>query len=181
MASTEIPPVPDLQLSEVLPLMAEVHRSNGRYVPNIGIPSAHKQKEDVVVERLLQHCGFKAGMALVLGYALGGAFGLFTAGMDSSMTTSIDQRQNETAKDILKDMKTRAGSMAKNFAVVGAMFSSSECLIESARGTSDLKNGTMAGCLTGGVLGLRAGPQAAMFGCAGFAAFSTAIDYFMRH
>ena len=91
------------------------------------------------------------------------------------------QREKETAKDIMKEMKTRAGSYAKNFAVVGAMFSSTECMIESYRGKTDLKNGVMAGCVSGGMLGLRAGPQAAAFGCAGFAAFSTAIDYFLRH
>ena len=111
---------------------------------------------------------------------MGGAFGLFTAGLDTSMPTQV-QREHETAKDIMKEMKTRAGSYAKNFAVVGAMFSSTECLIESYRGKTELKNGTMAGCLSGGMLGMRAGPQAAMFGCAGFAAFSTAIDYFLRH
>ena len=37
-----------------------------------------------------------------------------------------------------------------------------------------------AGCITGGVLGAKAGPQAAALGCAGFAAFSLAIDYYMR-
>lgn len=43
-----------------------------------------------------------------------------------------------------------------------------------------MKNGIMAGCVTGGVLGAKAGPQAAAVGCAGFAAFSAAIDYYMR-
>lgn len=36
-----------------------------------------------------------------------------------------------------------------------------------------------AGCFTGGALGVRAGPQAACAGCATFAAFSTAIEYYM--
>jgi len=169
-----------LAMSEVIPLMQEIHRTNGAFVPNIGIPSAIKQKEDLMMERMMEHCGFKTGMACVLGYALGGAFGLFTAGLDTSMPSQI-QREKETAKDIIKEMKTRAGSMAKNFAVVGAMFSSTECMIESYRGKTDLTNGAMAGCMSGGMLGLRAGPQAAAFGCAGFAAFSTAIDYFLRH
>ena len=117
----------------------------------------------------------------IVGYALGGAFGLFTAGLDTSMPSPVTGPQEQTAKEIMKEMKTRAGSYARNFAVVGAMFSATECLIESHRGRSDLTNGTLAGCVTGGMLGFRAGPQAAAFGCAGFAAFSTAIDYYFRH
>ena len=37
----------------------------------------------------------------------------------------------------------------------------------------------LAGCTTGGMMGFRAGAQAGMMGCAGFAAFSYAIDKFM--
>lgn len=112
---------------------------------------------------------------------MGGAFGLFTAGLDSSMPTNVTGQHEQTAKEIMKDMRSRAGSYARNFAVVGAMFSATECLIESHRGKTTLSNGTIAGCMTGGMLGFRAGPQAAAFGCAGFAAFSTAIDYYFRH
>lgn len=36
-----------------------------------------------------------------------------------------------------------------------------------------------AGCITGGILGAKAGPQAAALGCGGFAAFSAAIDWYM--
>ena len=43
-----------------------------------------------------------------------------------------------------------------------------------------MKNGIAAGCVTGGILGLSAGPQAAGVGCVGFAAFSAAIEYYMR-
>ena len=48
------------------------------------------------------------------------------------------------------------------------------------RAKNDLKNGIAAGCITGGILGAKAGPQAAGIGCVGFAAFSAAIDYYMR-
>lgn len=41
-------------------------------------------------------------------------------------------------------------------------------------------NSVAAGCVTGGALGVKAGPQAAAIGCAGFAAFSAAIDYYMK-
>ena len=41
-------------------------------------------------------------------------------------------------------------------------------------------NGVASGCVTGAVLAARSGPQATLIGCAGFAAFSTAIEYYMR-
>lgn len=49
-----------------------------------------------------------------------------------------------------------------------------------SRGKSDWRNGTYAGGITGGIIGLRAGVKAGLLGAAGFAAFSTAIDYYMR-
>ena len=67
-----------------------------------------------------------------------------------------------------------------NFAVIGLMFAGTECLVESYRGKSDMKNAVYSGFITGGVLGMRAGPMAAVWGGCGFAAFSVAIDYFMH-
>ena len=63
-----------------------------------------------------------------IGYLLGGAFGIFTAGLDPAIT---DDPTKQTARQALKEMGQRGSSYAKNFAVVGAMFSGSECLIES--------------------------------------------------
>jgi import inner membrane translocase subunit TIM22 len=79
-----------------------------------------------------------------------------------------------------KDMGSRSLSSAKNFGKVGAIFAGTECCIEGYRAKNVLSNGVMAGCITGGVLAAPAGPQAAALGCAGFAAFSAAIDYYMR-
>lgn len=79
-----------------------------------------------------------------------------------------------------KDMGARSWSSAKNFGLVGALYSGSECCIEGLRAKNDLTNSVAAGCVTGGILGAKAGPQAAAFGCAGFAAFSAAIDAYMR-
>ena len=98
-------------------------------------------------------------------------------------------------------MGSRSFSSAKNFGLVGAIFAGTECCIEGVsvdstgmavfwivlrkifmqyRAKNDLTNGIAAGCLTGGALGAKAGPQAAALGCAGFAAFSAAIDTYMR-
>lgn len=48
------------------------------------------------------------------------------------------------------------------------------------RAKHDMVNSVSAGCFTGAVLAVRAGPQAAALGCVGFAAFSAAIDYFLE-
>lgn len=64
-------------------------------------------------------------------------------------------QQNQTAREILREMKNSMLSYAKNFAILGAVFSGVECCIETARGKSDWKNGTYAGGVTGGLIGLR--------------------------
>ena len=84
------------------------------------------------------------------------------------------------SRETLIDMKNTIVSHGKNFAVIGLMFATTECLVESYRGKSDVKNAVYSGFLTGGMLGFRAGPMAAVYGGCGFAAFSVAIDYFMH-
>jgi len=79
-----------------------------------------------------------------------------------------------------KDMGVRSYSSARNFGMVGAIFAGTECCIEGLRARNDVTNGVLSGCITGGVLAAKAGPQAAAVGCAGFAAFSTAIEFYLR-
>ena len=80
----------------------------------------------------------------------------------------------------LADMGKQSLSTAKNFGLVGAIFSGTECCIEGLRAKNELSNGVASGCITGGILARKAGPQAIALGCGGFAAFSAAIDYYMR-
>ncbi|OXA59525.1 mitochondrial import inner membrane translocase subunit Tim22 [Folsomia candida] len=137
-----------------------------------------KTREEKMIEAIFESCAFKCAMSCVLGYAFGGVIGLFSASVNPTIT-GADAKQ-QTAREVFRDMRTTTMSHAKNFAIVGAMFASTECVIESYRGKSDWKNGTSAGAITGGLIGLRAGIKAGLIGAAGFAAFSSAIDYYMR-
>ena len=64
----------------------------------------------------------------VSGFGLGAAFGLFTAGVDPMSTMSTE---TPTTKMVLREMKARSLSYGKNFAMIGAMFAGTECVIES--------------------------------------------------
>lgn len=110
---------------------------------------------------------------------LGGVFGLFTASIDPLST--VTGTETATTRTVAKEMYARAISHGKNFAVIGGLFAGTECALETARGRSDLLNSMMTGALVGGSIGLRAGLQAGIAGAAGFAAFSTLIDYYFRH
>jgi len=96
----------------------------------------------------------------------------------SAATQSMTTREQVVAG--FKDMGKASWRSAKNFGLIGAIFSGTECCIEGLRAKNDLWNGVAAGCLTGGTLAINGGPQAAAIGCAGFAAFSAAIDAYMR-
>jgi len=75
-----------------------------------------------------------------------------------------------------QEIAAQSKSWGKNLAVIGAVFSTTECFVEKARGRTDKWNQIGGGCLTGAILAYGSGPQAMCLGCAGFAAFSAAID-----
>ncbi|KAG0632990.1 Tim17/Tim22/Tim23/Pmp24 family-domain-containing protein [Tuber brumale] len=139
----------------------------------------------------MESCPVKTAISGGFGFGLGALFGLFMASMsyDTPMTglpgAPSANLQNLPLKEQLKrgfkDMGQRSYSTGKNFALVGSIFAGTECCIEGFRAKNDMYNGISAGCVTGGVLAAKAGPQAAAVGCAGFAAFSAAIDYYLRH
>ncbi|KAG0271012.1 Mitochondrial import inner membrane translocase subunit tim22 [Linnemannia exigua] len=132
-----------------------------------------------------ENCPFKFVFGGATGFALGGVFGIVMSSFEFAGPQLTPQLQELSTKEqmkiMLKDMGNRSYSSAKNFAVVAAIFSSSECFIEGYRAKNDIYNGAAAGCFTGGVLAAKGGAKASAFGCAGFAAFSTAIDYWIRH
>ncbi|KAK3325273.1 Tim17/Tim22/Tim23/Pmp24 family-domain-containing protein [Apodospora peruviana] len=138
----------------------------------------------------MESCYAKTVMSGGAGFALGGLFGVFMASMayDTPFHTAGGTNATPVSSLPLKkqlahgfrDMGKRSYSTAKNFGMVGAMFSGIECGIEGLRAKNDMANGAAAGCLTGAILARNGGPQAAAVGCAGFAAFSAAIDAWMR-
>ncbi|KAI9022893.1 Tim17/Tim22/Tim23/Pmp24 family-domain-containing protein [Phycomyces nitens] len=146
--------------------------------------SLQEKQTIAMIQSTMESCPFKTALSGTAGFVMGGAFGLFMSSFEYSGPNMNEEIANQTTKQQIKaafkDMSSRSYSMAKNFAVVGAIYSGSECCIESYRAKNDLYNSMAAGCFTGGALAVRAGPQAAAFGCAGFAAFSTAIDWYMR-
>ncbi|KAJ5586682.1 Mitochondrial import inner membrane translocase subunit tim22 [Penicillium hispanicum] len=147
------------------------------------------EQEQAMVKMMqagMESCPVKTIISGTMGFGLGGAFGLFMASMsyDSALTPQGREISGlpwrEQLRRGFKDMGSRSWSSAKNFGIVGALYSGTECCIEGLRAKNDLTNSVAAGCMTGGILGAKAGPQAAAFGCAGFAAFSAAIDAYMR-
>eukprot|EP00126_Sphaerothecum_destruens_P004170 Sdes_comp18037_c0_seq2m7363 len=139
-----------------------------------------KPTSQIQIETVMESCAFKTVTSGVAGFFLGGAMGLVLVGLDPTGGAGPNQDPSKLKfREILKDMKVRSVSMAKNFGLIGLLFSGTECMIESSRGKSDEWNSVLGGCATGGLMGLRAGVQAGVIGCAGFAAFSYAMDKFM--
>ncbi|XP_077962340.1 mitochondrial import inner membrane translocase subunit Tim22 [Gasterosteus aculeatus] len=179
-SSTDNPPI---QYSAILEHLVGDKRAVKELSPGVmgGLPVPFKSDEQKMIERGMESCAFKSVLACVGGFVLGGAFGVFTAGIDTNVGFDPkDPLKTPSAREVLKDMGQRGMSYAKNFAIVGAMFSCTECIIESHRGKSDWKNGVYSGCVTGGAIGFRAGLKAGVLGCGGFAAFSAAIEYYLR-
>ncbi|XP_011140213.1 mitochondrial import inner membrane translocase subunit Tim22 [Harpegnathos saltator] len=169
----------DIELDEIALFLVGNHQ---RFRENIIIPRTIgpvqiKTNEEKKIESIMESCAFKSIMSCILGYGLGAAIGLFSSSVNPNVA-SVEKQQS--AREILREMKTTTLSYAKNFAVIGCIFSAIECSIESYRGKTDWKNGTYAGGLTGGIIGLRAGIKAGLIGAAGFATFSTVIDYYMH-
>ncbi|KAI9146032.1 Tim17/Tim22/Tim23/Pmp24 family-domain-containing protein [Paraphysoderma sedebokerense] len=137
--------------------------------------------EQIYAQQFMESCPFKAVTSGVMGFGIGGLFGLFMAGVDFSATNEhLNKSTKEQIKYAFRDMGSRSWGNAKGFALVAAVFSGTECIVESYRAKNDIYNSLSAGCITGGVLAGRAGPKAALGGCATFAAFSAAIDWYMK-
>ncbi|KAJ2757186.1 Mitochondrial import inner membrane translocase subunit tim22 [Coemansia pectinata] len=138
------------------------------------------QDERAAASKVTDSCAFKAGFSGVAGYGIGLVFGLVLSGIEFSSPVDTSASTKQQIKTVFRDMGTKSLSSAKNFAIMAAIYSGSECMIESYRAKNDIYNSIAAGCVTGGTLAVKTGPRGMAMGCAGFAAFSAAIDWYMH-
>ncbi|KAK9486937.1 Tim17/Tim22/Tim23/Pmp24 family-domain-containing protein [Lipomyces starkeyi] len=137
-------------------------------------------------ENFWKSCPMKSVMAGVAGFVLGGAFSLLMGSMAYDVPVGLGGRPlsdlplKEQMRAQFKDLGGKMWGSAKSFGKIGGIFAGVECSIEALRAKNDIWNGIAAGCLTGGALAIKSGPQAALSGCAAFAAFSGAVDLYMR-
>ncbi|KNC56136.1 mitochondrial import inner membrane translocase subunit tim22 [Thecamonas trahens ATCC 50062] len=130
---------------------------------------------------VMQACYVKAPLSGVAGMGLGAVFGLITGSINNEVTAVAGESKKEFFKRTLKHAGQHSWRMAKGFGLIGAIYTGTECYVEKYYGAHRLANAPIAGCISGFVIAIRAGPAAATASCAGFAAFSTAIDYFIGH
>ncbi len=141
--------------------------------------------EMMASEDFMNNCAVRTIMSTVMGAGLGVAFGIFmgtmdTSHIDGSLTAEAQKKTfRETMKEVGKSTWSRSKSYGKGFATMGALFSVSECVIETYRARHDMWNSIYAGCSAGAIMAHSGGPKAMCFGCGSFAAFSYLIDKFM--
>ena len=124
-----------------------------------------------------ENCTVQALISGAAGGVLGLALGAVLTPFNSNLQLEADNLPlRQQFRKGFKEMGSQSRSWGKNLMVIGAVFSCSECFVEKTRGRTDRWNSIYGGCITGGALAAQAGPQAMAIGCAGFAAFSAAID-----
>lgn len=139
--------------------------------------------EEMRGQDIWNNCFVRSAVSGFMGGGLGVMMGLFFGALDNPI---LHTQEELTAKQqfifTAKQMGRQSWRTCKTFAVMGLIYSAAECVVEKARAKHDETNTVVAGCLTGGALSAKGGPQAACIGCAGFATFSVLIERFMdRH
>jgi len=132
---------------------------------------------------LSESCGGRAAMGIFGGGAMGLLLGVFLGAMsDMTPPVTIVNGKDVPQAPLKEQMSTTIRATGekslywcRNFAFITGVFSGSECLVEKFRGKHDVWNEVVSGCVTGAALQAKSGPNAALIGCGGFAAFSLAI------
>jgi import inner membrane translocase subunit TIM22 len=136
---------------------------------------------------LSESCAGKAAIGVLAGSVCGLVMGVFLGAM-SDMTppvTIINGKEvpqaplREQMRTTLRATGEKSLYWARNFAFITGVFGGTDCLVEKYRGTHDVWNSVLSGCVTGAAMQAKQGPQAAAIGCGGFAAFSLVIDKVM--
>ncbi|KAG5342616.1 Mitochondrial import inner membrane translocase subunit TIM22 [Termitomyces sp. J132] len=151
----------------------------------------------------MESCAVKTVLAGGAGFGIGAFFSLMSASFAYEdpllrQQTQAGMNTAQKAREIFKEMGRGMWSSGKGFGKVGALFAGIECVIESVRldashafcklvdaafqyrAKNDIYNSVASGFLAGGILARNSGPKAAFGGGLAFAAFSAAIDLFMR-
>ncbi|PNW88246.1 hypothetical protein CHLRE_01g021050v5 [Chlamydomonas reinhardtii] len=143
--------------------------------------------EVLAAQEFMNNCFVKSAMSGAMGGVAGLAFGLFMSsfenahgGMDSIPDGTAQRSTRAVLKEMFTNMRTKSVSYAKGFAVMGALFSFNECVVEKWRAKHDAANPVIAGCVTGAMMAHSGGPQAMCFGCASFGAFSYVIEKYLN-
>ncbi|GFY67295.1 mitochondrial import inner membrane translocase subunit Tim22 [Trichonephila inaurata madagascariensis] len=176
--NSELDKSKDLNFDELAKIMLDPSkRISNRIILPISL-AGHQMNSDMFSTLSFnESCVVKTAFSIVGGFGMGVFMGLISASMDPNAGIAPEK---QTVRLILNDFKTRTMSYGKNFAVIGAMFAIAECNIEGYRGKSDWKNSVMAGGVTGGLLGARAGVKSCLFASLGFATFSALVDLYLR-
>ncbi|KAI0282867.1 mitochondrial import inner membrane translocase subunit TIM22 [Russula aff. rugulosa BPL654] len=129
----------------------------------------------------MESCVGKTTMAGAAGLAIGGFFSLMSTSFayeDPLLRQNLGTTQKSL--EIFKDMGRGMWRSGKGFGKVGALYAGIECVIESYRARNDMVNPVAAGFVAGGILARNSGPSGVLGGGLAFAAFSAAIDLFLR-
>lgn len=146
-----------------------VVRDNLTFVWQPPRDSGQAGRENCVMQSIIS-----GGAGGVLGLGLGVILAPFQSNVQSMEAADLPMK--EQFRRGAKEIASQSKSWGKNLMVIGAVFSCSECIVEKTRGRTDRWNPILGGCVCGAVLAAQGGPQAMGVGCAGFAAFSAAID-----
>jgi len=176
--------------TSALPLVAPLHPAGMEPLPpgmtDIDRAALAQQK---TIEKYMsmgaESCVFKSALSGGAGFGLGAFFSLMSATFayeDPLSRTWAQESMNTRQKtaQIFKDMGKGMWKSGKGFGKVGALYAGVECVIEGYRAKNDMTNAVAAGFVSGGVLARNSGPKAVLGGAFAFAAFSAAIDLFIR-
>ncbi|KAL7424742.1 Mitochondrial import inner membrane translocase subunit tim22 [Cryptotrichosporon argae] len=170
------------------PLIAPIYLPGQEPLPP-GITPEEKEayfqamKYQEVLMGAMESCPVKVAMAGGMGFGIGAFFSLMSASFAYEDPLSrASQKLGARAQTafIFKEMGRNMWSSGRGFAKVGALYSGVECCIEGYRAKNDMTNAVSAGFISGAVLARASGPSAMLGGGAAFAAFSAAIDWYLR-
>jgi len=137
----------------------------------------------------MESCVAKTVMAAGMGFGMGAFISLMSSSLayedplirqQQQAVGAISTSTTAKAREIFTEMGRGMWKSGKGFAKVTVLFAGTECVIESYRARNDIGNAVAAGFVAGGVLARNTGPRGALWGGLGFAAFSAAIDLFLR-